>query len=214
MGSENYLGVIPVGTGNDFYKSILKQNTEMYEKIDVAQINDKYFINIACFGIDADVGNNTKIIKNKLIPIKQRYNASLIYTFFKYKNKEAEFTSKEEKQQGKFTTIVIANGMYYGGGFQIAPNSKYNDGLLDVYYAKDLKKYELLGLVLKIKKGTHEQSKSINKFQTTEITIKLKEQTICNIDGDEITDTNFKIKLLPQAITLYNNQELIKKVLG
>ena len=63
-------------------------------KEDVAQINDKYFINIACFGIDADVGNNTKIIKNKLIPIKQRYNASLIYTFFKYKNKEAEFTSK------------------------------------------------------------------------------------------------------------------------
>ena len=154
MGSQNYLGVIPVGTGNDFYKSISKQNTKLYEKVDVAQINDKYFINIACFGIDADVGNNTKIIKNKLIPIKQRYNASLIYTFFKYKNKEAEFISKEEEQQGKFTTIVIANGMYYGGGFQIAPNSKYNDGLLDVYYAKDLKKYELLGLVLKIKKGT------------------------------------------------------------
>ena len=104
--------------------------------------------------------------------------------------------------------------MYYGGGFQIAPNSKYNDGLLDVYYAKDLKKYELLGLVLKIKKGTHEQSKSIHKFQTTEITIKLKEETVCNIDGDEITDTNFKIKLIPQAITLYNNKELIKKVLG
>ena len=114
----------------------------MYEKIDVAQINDKYFINIACFGIDADVGNNTKIIKNKLIPIKQRYNASLIYTFFKYKNKEAEFTSKEQQQKGKFTTIVVANGMYYGGGFQIAPNSKYNDGLLDIYYAKDMKKYK------------------------------------------------------------------------
>ena len=63
MGSQNYLGVIPVGTGNDFYKSILKQNTKLYEKVDVAKINDKYFINIACFGIDADVGNNTKIIK-------------------------------------------------------------------------------------------------------------------------------------------------------
>ena len=181
----------------------------MYEKIDVAQINDKYFINIACFGIDADVGNNTKIIKNKLIPMKQ----SLIYTFFKYKNKEAEFNSKEEKQQGKFTKIVIANGMFYGGGFQIAPNSKYNDGLLDIYYAKDLKKYKLPGLVLKIKKGKHEESKSINKFQTKEITIKLKAETVCNIDGDEIIDTNFKIKLILKAITLYNNQELIKKIL-
>ena len=77
-----------------------------------------------------------------------------------------------------------------------------------------MKKYKLPGLIIKIKKGTHEQSKSINKFQTTEITIKLKEEIVCNIDGDEITDTNFKIKLIPQAITLYNNQELIKKVLG
>ena len=84
---------------------------------------------------------------------------------------------------------------------------------MDVYYDKDMNKYELPGLIIKINKGTHAQSTSINKFQTTEITIKLKEQTVCNIDGDEITDTNFKIKILPQAITLYNNQELIKKVL-
>lgn len=99
MGSENYLGVIPVGTGNDFYKSILKQNTEMYEKIDVAQINDKYFINIACFGIDADVGNNTKIIKNKLIPIKQRYNASLIYTFLNTKTKKQNSPAKKKNSK-------------------------------------------------------------------------------------------------------------------
>ena len=213
IGSPNYLGVIPVGTGNDFYKSITKQNKELYEKVDVVKINDRYFINIACFGIDADVGNNTKIIKNKLIPINQRYNASLIYTFFKYKNKEAEFSSKEESKKGKFTTIVIANGMYYGGGFNIAPNSKYNDGLLDIYYAQNLKKYKLPSLVLKIKKGKHENSEHINKFQTKEISIKLKEETICNIDGDEIKGIEFHIKLIPKAITLYNNQELVKKIL-
>ena len=65
MGSENYLGVIPVGTGNDFYKSILKQNTQMYEKIDVAQIND-----------------NILFIANSSLSIFYNSILSLISTFF------------------------------------------------------------------------------------------------------------------------------------
>lgn len=103
--------------------------------------------------------------------------------------------------------------MYYGNGYKIAPNSKYDDGLLDVYYAQDLKKHRLPGLILKIKKGKHETSEYINKFKTKEITIQLKENTICNIDGEEIRDKKFFIKLIPNAITLYNNQDLVNKIL-
>ena len=103
--------------------------------------------------------------------------------------------------------------MYYGNGYKIAPNSKYNDGLLDVYYAQDLKKYSLPSLLIKMKKGKHEESEYINKFRTKEITIQLKEEIICNIDGEEIKDKKFCIKLIPNAITLYNNPDLVNKLL-
>lgn len=168
---------------------------------------------MACFGIDADVANNTKIIKNKFIPISQRYNASVLYTFFKYKNKTAKFSSKEQNQHGKFATIAVANGMFYGNGYKIAPNSKYDDGLLDVYYVQDFKKHELLSLILKIKKGKHETLEQVKKFKTKEISIQLEEDTVCNIDGEEIKDKKFSIKLIPNAITLYNNQDLVNKIL-
>ena len=186
----------------------------MYQKIDIAQINDRYFINVACFGIDADVANNSKIIKNRFIPISQRYNASVVYTFFKYTNKKAEFSCQEEFKQGKFATIAIANGMYYGNGYKVAPNSKYDDGWLDVCYVEDLKKFKLPSLILKMRKGKHENSEHVKKFRTKEITIKLKENTICNIDGEEMEDNKFHIKIIPNAITMYNNQELVNKILN
>jgi len=212
INTKNYLGVIPIGTGNDFYRS-LNQKEGLYNKVDVGKVNEKYFINTACFGIDADVANNSKIIKNKLIPISQRYNASVIYTFLKYKNKEIEFSCDSYNKSGKFTTIAICNGRYYGGGYKIAPTSKYDDGLFDVYYAYNLRKIALPSLILKMKKGKHEGTKYIQKIQTNEVTIKSKNKIICNIDGEEIEDKIFHIKLKDKAIVIYNNKELIDKIL-
>ena len=212
INTKNYLGVIPVGTGNDFYK-VLDQSGEIYTKVDVGKINEKYFINTACVGIDADVANNSKFIRSKLIPIKQRYNASVIYTFFKYKNKSLELSCEGHEKDGKFTTIAICNGRYYGSGYNIAPTSKYDDGLFDVYYAYNLKKRLLPSLILKMKKGEHEDSPYITKIQTNEIHIESKETIVCNIDGEEIKDNVFNIRLLPKAITIYFNKELIDKIL-
>lgn len=210
--TKNHLGIIPVGTGNDFYK-VLNQSNDLFTKIDVGKINHKYFINVVCFGIDADVGNNVKVLKSKIIPLNQRYNASVLYTFFKYKNKELEFIFNEKKQNGKFTTIAVCNGRYYGSGYNIAPTSVYNDGLFDIYYVKNLKKFFLPRLIMKMKNGKHENSKYINKIQTNEVIIKSQKDIVCNMDGEEMVDNTFSIKIIPNAISIYNNQELTKKIL-
>ena len=57
LGTKNKLGIIPAGSGNDTYKSV-KNLPEGETKIDIGKINDKYFINVACTGIDAEVANN------------------------------------------------------------------------------------------------------------------------------------------------------------
>ena len=63
INTKNILGFIPYGTGNDLYKSALKDLDEL-TKCDMVKINDKYFINVACFGIDADVANNKEVSKH------------------------------------------------------------------------------------------------------------------------------------------------------
>ena len=84
VGTKNKLGVIPSGSGNDTYKAI-KVLPEGENVIDLGKINDTYFINVACTGLDAEVGNNIDKLRSTIIPASQLYNASIIYTFVKFK---------------------------------------------------------------------------------------------------------------------------------
>lgn len=212
IGTKNILGFIPYGTGNDFYKSIKKEFKEEFNKCDVAKINNKYFINTACFGIDADVANNKNMVKTKLIPKKQKYNISLVYNFFKYKCRQFEVKINEENIIDNFTTIAVCNGSFYGRGYNIAPSSNLQDGLLDVYIAPKLNKLSMIKLILKMKKGQHENSKHIKYIKTNKLSIKSPYKFKCNIDGEELYDDKFNIEIIPECITIYYNQELINYI--
>ena len=82
--TKNILGYIPYGTGNDFYRTNKELLKNGINDIDLVRINNRYFINVACFGIDADIANNEDIIHSKLIPKSQRYNASIIKNFLTF----------------------------------------------------------------------------------------------------------------------------------
>ena len=121
VGSKNLFGILPAGSGNDFHRVLMAMD-EISPTIDIGKINDRYFINIACIGIDADVANNVTLMKKTKIPPSQIYNISILYTFFKYKYKNLEFNLNNSQIKDKFTLLAICNGKYYGGGYKIAPN--------------------------------------------------------------------------------------------
>ena len=212
VGTKNILGFIPYGTGNDFYKSVKRQFEEEYNKCDIVKINNKYFINTACFGIDADVANNKNVVKTKLIPKKQKYNIALVYNFFKYKCRKLEVQCNEELIVDNFTTIAVCNGSYYGSGYNIGPSSNLQDGVLEVYVVKRLNKISMLKLILEMKKGKHEKSKHVKYFKTNKLSIKSPIKFKCNIDGEEVYDENYEIEIIPNGITIYHNENLINSI--
>ena len=151
VGTKNKLGIIPAGSGNDTYRTI-KNLHNKETLIDIGKINRKYFINVACTGIDAEVANNIDKLRNTIIPTNQLYNASIIYTFIKFKHKKMKLKTDIKNIETKYTILSICNGAYYGGGFNIAPKSTLTDGLLDIYYAEEMPKIKMIPLILKAKK--------------------------------------------------------------
>jgi len=212
VGSDNMLGVIPTGSGNDFYKT-LEQSYDLNPCIDIGKINDRYFINVACLGIDAEIAKNTEIMKKKNVPAAQIYNASIVYTFFKYKFKEMELNINNAIRKEKFTVVTICNGQYYGGGYRMAPNASVTDNLFDIYYVDQVKKIEMPNLILKIKSGVHEQSPKVHKVQANRIVIQSENDIICNVDGETLISNKFEIELIKNGITLFNDKNLVDKIL-
>ena len=207
VNTKNTLSFIPYGTGNDFYKTVKES------LIDIIKINNKYFINTACFGIDADVANNKNIVKTKLIPKKQKYNISLIYNFFKYKCRSLKININNEILEDEFTTIAVCNGKYYGSGYNISPRASITDGLMDVYIAKKLNKLSMLKLILKMKNGKHETSKHIIHYQAKKLSIISPKKIKSNIDGEELISNRFDIEIIENGLKLYYDQELINTLL-
>lgn len=212
IGTKNKLGIIPAGSGNDTYRTI-KNLPDKETLIDIGKINDKYFINVACTGIDAEIGNNVDKLRNTIIPTSQLYNASIIYTFINFKHKRMKLITDVKSIDEKYTILSICNGSYYGGGFNIAPKSELTDGLLDIYYAEEMSKLKMIPLILKLKKGTHEGKRRIHKFRTNHIELEIDTEITFNVDGEKLTDKKFTIDILPKTITLFNDNNFVEEVI-
>lgn len=214
VGSESAIGIIPAGSGNDFvrsylkrkdYKEILKNTIEgNIVSVDLGQVNNKYFVNVASVGFDANVVNNAGILKKKrYISGSMAYFLSIIRTIIKFKSLNLQIEVNGERKLKDIFLVAIANGNYYGGGLNIAPNSKINDGILDIYIIKKTSIYRLIKYLIALVKG-----KDIRGYKETEyikgnsIKIFSKNDIILNIDGELEKGKVMEISLIANGINL------------
>ena len=188
------LGIIPAGTGNDFSKSLLiTRDTEAafnkiinrkIKKIDIGQVEGSYFLNIASLGFDAEVVRHTDKIK-KAIKGKTAYILGVLTSLLVYKSNHMIITIDGQEIRRKATLVAIGNGSYYGGGMEIIPMAKVDDGQLDICIIKDINNLRILLLFPSIFKGKHIRYKKYVEFHRgTNIKVKIKGEIYLNIDGD------------------------------
>ena len=213
VGTKNILGFIPCGTGNDFYKTIKETFSSKLSEVDIYKINDNYFINIACFGIDADIGNNQLIVHNKLIPKSLRYKASILKYFTSFKPRKFKLLLDDKLYSDYFSTICICNGRYYGGGYKINPYGRLNDGLFDLIAVNKMSKFKLIKFLLKAKKGKHIKFREVKHSTSDKITIKSDQEISANVDGEILTAKTFKISKSNKKVKVYYDSKLINTIL-
>jgi YegS/Rv2252/BmrU family lipid kinase len=204
--SKASLSLIPAGSGNDFYRSI---KDYVGDKIDVGKVNDRYFINIASIGLDAEVADSANKLKRFHLPKKLIYLISLIKTFFIYRGIKVKIDGKEKE----ITIFTVCNAKYYGGGFKIAPNAKINNGVFDVVDIKSVSKFKILTILTKLINAKHTKSGYVDIYNKDSISIKSDNPILCNIDGEVMIDTKFDFHLEKSAIKYSGDSIGICKVL-
>lgn len=200
-GTNLKLNVIPAGTGNDFYKSLVNYKNDT---MDLGKVNDKYFINVASFGIDADIANTANILKTKNVNGNFVYPLGIIKNYLKYKPINIEINDINKL----ITILTICNAGFYGGGFNIAPNCNLNDGFFDVYEVGKINKLKIIKLFYKLMRGIHINDKNVKSYKTDKIKIDSIVPINCNIDGEILVGNNFSVSICKDAINLDNDTKI------
>jgi len=200
------LGVIPAGSGNDFAANLgIPRHPEAALKraltgepraIDLATINDRYFINIGGVGFDAVVAAETNRIGKKLRgPLP--YIVALLKTLFTYRNTPVTIKIDGKELEARVLLIAVGNGRRFAGGLRILPTADAADGLLDVCIVGDLNKMETLAQLPRLFNGTHVNHPKVTMCRGRRVTITAQRPINSQADGEPLGVTPVTFEVLP-----------------
>jgi YegS/Rv2252/BmrU family lipid kinase len=218
VGYENAeISVIPAGTGNDFIKTftnpeffsdVKRQILGTAERFDLLKYNNRYSMNVINIGFDCDVVQRVAQIKRKtFVPSKMAYAMGIADVFTKPLGKHFKvLIDDNELIEKDFMLCALANALYYGDGFKVAPLAKLNDGYMDLCLVDRVTRPQFLKIIAKYKAGQHIDEEGNSQFpfvryQKCKKVVIESQQTIgvCG-DGEISPAKSITIEIAPKAI--------------
>ncbi|EGS29679.1 diacylglycerol kinase domain protein [Peptoniphilus sp. oral taxon 375 str. F0436] len=184
---QRNLGLIPLGTGNDFahalgLKKSISSQLESYKKAEkkdiyIGKIQDYYFLNIVSYGFDVCVIENYN-------QMAKGAHKKLAYIRAIFKTIRQDF-SKFSKDNRDWPFIsVLANGSYFGGGLPVAYQASPFKPDLDYIQGHVYKTKDILRLLVKVFLKNHLTDPAVQLEEKNRQEITTETEKIFNIDGE------------------------------
>ena len=206
------LGILPAGTANDFayYFDIPTDMNAALDialgdrttKADVGTVNDKFFINVAAMGAMVDVSQKTDpYVKNAIGPLAYYLRAAAELN--QVHPIKIRMTTPDEVMDEEIYFMTVCNGESAGGFRKLSPNSKINDGKLDVIAFRKMPLLEFGPLLMEVIAGRHPDNKNVLYFQTSSLTIESDEDIPTDIDGEHGEKLPLKFGVLNERLDIF-----------
>lgn len=208
------IGLLPVGTGNDFVRNfgkkqdfmdVLSQVKGESMPCDVIELNGRYVVNMANVGFDCEVAAKASEWKKKpMVSGPGAYIMGILSEFVKPMGKRMSFRWADgTTMNGKYLLCTLANGSFCGGGFCSSPKAALNDGLMDVGIVQMLPRRRFVGILPKYKTGTYLDTKlgreKVLYEKVEKLELAVAEPTHICIDGEISKFTYLKAEMVRSA---------------
>ena len=204
------LGVVPLGTANDFAircgiprdaEQALTLCLEGREvPVDVGKANEHWFLNAASIGFGAEITATTPPeLKHLLGPAAYAVmGAILAMNVHHYRGR---LTLPDREIAGSGPVAIVGNGRQAGGGLQVTPRARVDDGLLDVLTVRDIPALALLTAARELQELSPD-GEYINYWQTPWAEVHTEEAIPVNLDGEPLRFSSVRYEAVPKAIRL------------
>jgi diacylglycerol kinase family enzyme len=96
---------------------------------------------------------------------------------------------------------IIGNGRQTGGGVQVAPRARIDDGLLDILAVREIPALALLTAARELQELSSD-GEYISYWQTPWAEVCTEEEIPVNLDGEPVRFSSVRYEAVPKAIQL------------
>ncbi|WP_233582572.1 lipid kinase [Corallococcus sp. CA053C] len=228
MGRDVTLGVVPLGTGNDFARSLGIPDTieaacdvivgGYTARVDVGLVNGRPFLNAASLGL------TTAIAKRLTQELKQRagklaYPMAAAAEMRTLQPFHVRLQADTETLELDALQLVVGNGRYHGAGNMVSPEATLDDRKLHVYaitapsaadgsgertglgHLQDVA--TLARVALGMRSGGHLDHEAVVHLDTRHLTVETDPPMEVNADGENVGMTPMRFEVASAALRVY-----------
>jgi len=214
VGSSVSLGLLPIGTVNVFaielglpihslescWDIIAGDESRL---IDVPSANDKYFVQLAGVGLDAQAVKETSLaLKRNFGPLSYLISAAYIAA----RQPPRLFLESVNTSVHEASFVLIGNGRRYGGPFPFFKHALLDDGLLDVVAFKQVGYLEIIKYLQDVFFSSDIRLPEVEYFQTERLRVTSDRDVPVELDGElvgncpvEFRMQNHRLRVLAPA---------------
>lgn len=206
------LGVLPAGTGCDLLRTFGISSLEAAADrlagggvypvdvgLAVGEWGRRRFLNAAGAGLTAAAASAAR-----RLPAgwgRARYTGAAALALAGFRGGEIRVEADGRSFEGRALAVILANGQFFGAGYNIAPRASMADGLLDVQVITASKR-RMGRLIAKARAGNHLSDPGVRRYQAAEVRIETEEPWPVEADGEPLGCSPLLVRVQAGRIAL------------
>lgn len=218
-GRDVDLATVPLGTGMDFGRTydlpkrfddaVLVARDGETRVVDAGRVRyrtwagddaERLFANVGTVGMSGAVAQRANGM-SKALGGRVTFFYALTRVFLSWENTEVTVTADGGvERRGRMHDVIVANGMWHGGGMKLAPDARPDDGLFDVVLIGDVSKADFLTTAPKIYRGGHVTHPKVEILRSADVRVDAGEHLPIEVEGEQVGTTPAAFEIVPGAL--------------
>ncbi|WP_280540330.1 lipid kinase YegS [Chromohalobacter sp. 11-W] len=205
------LGILPLGSANDLARGLelpldpleaLRVALEARpHNVDVGSLGGDYFINLASGGFGAQITNSTPAPLKRLLG-GGAYSLMGMLKAWNYQPYRGRLRLPDGERDIPLFLLALGNGSQAGGGQQLAPQAKIDDGLLELLIVRHFTSLREMKQLIDELENLPESGEFVEYLQVPWVEFEGEDALPLNLDGEPCSHERFRAELIHGALSL------------